>query len=111
MTKSTMHIEHKPGDTCSVNWAGTTLTVIDRDSGEVLSAYLFVGTVDCSKFTFAEAFPSQKIECWISAHVHLFEYLQGVPGMLVPDNCKTATVKANNYDPILNKSYGCIHHE
>lgn len=105
VTKATMHIEHKPGDTCSVDWAGTTLNVIDRYSGEVLQAYLFVGTLDCSKYTFAEAFPSQKIESWIAAHIHMFEYFGGVPETLVPDNCKTATIKASNYDPILNKSY------
>ena len=55
-TKATMHITHKPGDTCSVDWAGTTLQLVDRGSGEIKKAYLFVGTLDCSKYSYTPVF-------------------------------------------------------
>lgn len=104
-TKATMHINHKPGEKCSVDWAGTTINIYDRETGEELPAYLFVGVLDCSKYIFAQAYPSQKMACWISAHVQMFDYFHGVPRIIVPDNCKTAVVKASLDDPQLNRSY------
>jgi len=104
-SKATMHINHKPGEKCSVDWAGTTINFYDRETGEELPAYLFVGVLNCSKYIFAQAFPSQKITHWISAHVQMFNYFQGVPRIIVPGNCKTAVVKASLDDPQLNRSY------
>lgn len=42
-TKATMHLEHKPGETMQVDWAGQTATLVDTDTGERLDAYLFCG--------------------------------------------------------------------
>lgn len=33
-TNATMHLEHKPGDTMQVDWAGQTAAIIDTDTGE-----------------------------------------------------------------------------
>jgi transposase len=46
-----------------------------------------------------------KMESWIQGHVQDFEYLGGVPRLLIPDNTKTAVVKASRYEAELNKSY------
>lgn len=104
-SKATMHIEHKPGEKCSVDWAGTTYDILDEDTGELVPAYLFVGVLNCSKYTFAMAFTSRKIACWVTAHVEMFRYFKGVPLIVVPDNCKTAVVKARLEDPLLNRTY------
>lgn len=104
-TKAVMHINHKPGDEMFVDWAGTKMTVIDRKTGEIIPAYLFVSTIGTSAYPYVEAFPSEKLENWILAHIHAFEYYQGVPRQLVPDNLKTGVKKACNYDPELNKTY------
>ena len=40
-TKATMHLEHKPGETMQVDWAGQTAALVDTDTGERLDAYLF----------------------------------------------------------------------
>jgi len=37
-----MHLEHKPGETMQVDWAGQTAALVDTDTGEKLDAYLFV---------------------------------------------------------------------
>jgi transposase len=42
---------------------------------------------------------------WIDAHVRAFEAIGGVPELVVPDNAKTAVVKASFYDPEVNRSY------
>ena len=40
---ATMHIPRKPGQQAEVDWAGDTAYIIDRDSGEAIKAYIFVG--------------------------------------------------------------------
>jgi hypothetical protein len=38
-------------------------------------------------------------------HVHAFEWYNGIPRLIVPDNTKTAITKPNYYDPVLNRAY------
>lgn len=35
-TKATMHINRKPGELMEVDWAGTTASIIDTDTGGLL---------------------------------------------------------------------------
>jgi transposase len=41
--RATMHIPRKPGEQIEVDWAGDPASVIDRDTGEIIPAYIFVG--------------------------------------------------------------------
>lgn len=114
-TKAVMHIDRKPGYEMLVDWAGTKMSVIDRETGDIFPAHLFVSTIGTSAYPYVEAFPSEKLEYWITAHIHAFEYYNGVPKLLVPDNLKTGVKKACNYDPEINKTYlelsehyGCV---
>lgn len=68
--KATMHLEHKPGDEMQVDWAGQTAFVIDSDTGAAIPAYIFVAVLPYSGYTYVEAFPNEKQESWIEAHVH-----------------------------------------
>ena len=54
VTKATMHIQHKPGDTIEVDWAGDTIPIFDSVTGEQSKAYLFVAVLPCSYFAYAE---------------------------------------------------------
>jgi hypothetical protein len=38
--------------------------------------------------------------------MHAFEYFGGVPKIIIPDNLKSAIIKASFCDPIVNRSYG-----
>lgn len=51
------------------------------------------------------AVASEGLEDWIAAHVGMFAYLGGVPQVIVPDNLKSAVIKADLYDPGLNRTY------
>jgi hypothetical protein len=42
---------------------------------------------------------------WIDAHVRAYEYFGGVPKITISDNTKTAVIKPDRVDPVLNKSY------
>ncbi len=47
----------------------------------------------------------EKLDKWILAHIHAFEYMGGVPRVVVPDNLKSAVTKPNHYDPKVNPAY------
>jgi transposase len=104
-TKATMHISRKPGEQTEVDWAGSQANLIDRDSGEIIPAYIFVAVLSCSQYTYVEAFLKQDLECWIAAHVSAFEFFGGVTRIVTPDNLKTGVTQASWYNPVINKTY------
>ena len=88
-----------------VDWAGNTIPVYDSVTGESSPAYLFVGVLPCSCFVYVEACSDMRSENWLACHVHAFNYFQGVPRLLIPDNLKTGVSKNTRYETILNRSY------
>ena len=101
----TMRQRHRPGEKCFVDFSGQRPTLIDRKSGELLPVELFVGVLGASSFTYAEATASQQLPCWIDAHVHMLEYWEGSPAVLVPDNLKSGVTTPCRYEPEVNRSY------
>jgi len=103
--RASMHIPRKPGRQIEVDWAGGTAKLIDRDTGEIDEAQIFVGVLSYSQYAYVEAFPNQKQVSWINAHINMFNYFGGVSQIIVPDNLKTGVIKANWHDPVINKIY------
>lgn len=103
--RASMHIPRKPGEKLEVDWAGQTASIVDRDSGEVINAYVFVGTLSYSQYSYVEAFLSQDQESWITAHTNMYRFYDGVTRILIPDNLKTGVEKATWYSPVINKTY------
>lgn len=104
-TRATMHLEHKPGETMQVDWAGQTATILDTATGELLDAYLFVAVLPYSGYAYTEAFLDMKQESWITAHVNAYQYFGGVTRILTPDNLKAGVVKNTRSETVLNKAY------
>ena len=105
VTKATMRITHKPVDAMQVDWAGDPLYITDPVTGEENPAFIFVAVLRCSWKTYAEPRSDMKSENCLLCHVHTYHYYGGVPRLLIPDNTKTATIRNNRYETILNKSY------
>ena len=102
----TMRQTHAAGERLFVDYAGDGVpVVIDRLTGEIRMAQIFVAVLGASSFTFAKATWTQALPDWIDAHVRAFEAIGGVPELVVPDNAKTAIVKASFYDPEVNRTY------
>ena len=102
----TMHINHKPGDRVMVDWDGKTMEVCDEYTGEITTAYLFVGTLPFSMLSYVQACPTMKVHDWIDCHIRMFEYFEGVPRLLIPDNLKTGIITNKKYeDPVTNRTY------
>jgi transposase len=102
----TMVQDHKPGEKVFIDWVGDTLDcVVNPDTGEALTAHFFVAVLGYSWYPYAEAFPNEQLECWLTANIHALEYFGGVPRVAVPDNTVTAVTKPHYYEPKLNPAY------
>jgi transposase len=100
-----MRFEHRAGDKCFVDYAGHTVPIIDRHTGEIREAQVFIASLGCSNYTFAEATASQSLPDWLGSHVRAVEYFGGAPAAFVPDNLKSGVQKPHRYDPELNPAY------
>ena len=96
---------HAPGEKLFVDYAGQTAPVVDRHTGEVRGAQVFIAVLGCSNYTYAEATWTQRLSDWLGSHVRALEYLGGCPSAIVPDNLKSAVKRAHRYEPELNPSY------
>lgn len=105
ITKATMRVTHKPGDTMQVDWAGGTIPFFDSITGEEYKAYLFVAALPCSSYLYVEACTDMKQENWLMCHIHAYEYFGGVTRVLVPDNLRTGVTANTRYETQLNESY------
>jgi transposase len=103
--KITLRQHHNPGERMFVDYAGATIPIHDRTSGQIPQAAIFVAAMGFSSYTFAEATWSQELPCWIGSHIRAFEHFSGLPRLVVPDNTKTGVTKACRYEPDLNPTY------
>ena len=102
----TMRQTHAAGERLFVDYAGDGVpVVIDRLTGEIRKAQIFVAVLGASSFTYAEATWSQKLPDWIGAHVRTFAYFGGAARQTVSDNLKAGITKASFYEPMVNRTY------
>lgn len=93
-----MRQTHAPGDKLFVDYAGNTVSITDRDTGEIREASIFVAAMGASSYTYCEATWSQSLPDWIGSHVRAFEYMDRAPMALVPDNLKSGLTKPRQAD-------------
>jgi transposase len=93
------------GEKLLVDYPGQTVPVVDRHTGEVRQAQIFVAVLGASNYTFVEATWTQGLPDWIGSHRRCFEFLGGVPALIIPDNIKPGVTSPCFYDPDLNRTY------
>ena len=103
-----MRQEHVAGDKVFVDYSGKKVPIVDRKTGEIREAELFLGVLGASSYTYAEATWTQTLPDWIGSHVRMFTFFDGVPRLIVPDNLKSGVNRASFYDPEINRSYGVM---
>ncbi len=98
-----MVLQHKAGEKLFVDFVGKKLSYIDRLTGEMVECQVFVGCLPYSDYSFVMAVKSQSTVDFLYALSCCLESLGGVPEVLVPDNLKSAIIKANKYEPGINQ--------
>ncbi len=104
--KPTLRQVHPAGERLFVDFAGSTMAVVEGANGEARQAEIFVAVLGASSFTFACAVWSQAVPEWIGAHVRAFGYFGGVARQLVSDNLKAGVTRACFHEPAVNRTYG-----
>jgi transposase len=100
-----MRLVHKPGARMFVDYAGMTLPVTDRHTGEQTPAQIFVAALGYSHAIYAEATASQKAVDWIGSNTRALGYYGGVVEAVVPDNLKAAVIGPDRYEPRIQDDY------
>lgn len=106
--KRSMRFNHKAGEKIFIDYCGPTIPIVNPDTGELRQAQVFVAVLGASNYTYAVATENQQLESWLSAHVSMFEFFDGVAELLIPDNLKAGVSKACRYEPTLNSSYQAL---
>jgi transposase len=101
----TLRQSHAPGERLFVDYSGQTVPVIDPGTGEVRQAQVFVAVLGASNYTYVEATWSQGLADWTGSHVRCFEFIGGVPAVVVPDNLRSGITAPSFYDPVINPTY------
>jgi transposase len=105
-----MRQSHRAGEKLFVDYAGQTMPVVDRHSGEVYDTEIFIAVLGASNYTYAEATWTQRLPDWIGSHVRALGTIGGVPEIVVPDNLKAAVTRAHRYEPEINRTYVDLAH-
>lgn len=85
--------EHRAGEKLFVDYAGQTMPVRTRPTGELREAQIFVAVLGASNYTYAEATWTQALPDWTASHVRAFAFFGGVPQIVVPNNLKSGVTK------------------
>jgi transposase len=96
---------HRAGEKLFLDYAGQTMPIVDRRTGEVRQAEIFVAVLGASSYTFCEATWTQALPDWIASHVRALRFFGGLPEVLVPDNLKAGVTSPHLYEPDLNPTY------
>ena len=96
---------HLGGEKLFVDYCGQTVPVYDSKTGDSRRAEIFVSVLGASNYTYSEATWTQGLPDWIGSHIHTFEYIEGIPEILVPDNLKSGVQRPCRYEPELNRTY------
>jgi len=101
-----LYHERKAGEIMEVDWMGDTLPcIVDGATGEISEAHFFVATLGYSHYPYAEAFPNEKEESWIRAHINALTYYGALPRIISPDNCKTAIKTPKYFESVIHSAY------
>jgi transposase len=76
-----------------------TIPIHDSQGGAVHPTAIFVAVLGGINYTYAEATESQEPENWIGSRIRTFEFLGGVPKLVIPDNTRCGVNRAFRDEP------------
>jgi transposase len=96
-------LTHASGEKLFVDFAGDKLEYVDPQTGEIIPVHVFVACLPFSDYCFAMAVKGQTTEDFLYALGCSLKAFGGSPKIVVPDNLKAAVIKADPYEPELNR--------
>ncbi|MGH7722491.1 MAG: IS21 family transposase [Candidatus Dormibacteria bacterium] len=93
-----------PGEVAEVDY-GRLGRWFDTINDRWRTVQAFVMTLAYSRMVFVQPVISCDQSAWVAAHVAAFAFFGGVPAQIRLDNLKTGVLRADIYDPQLNRAY------
>jgi len=93
-----------PGEEVQIDYGYLGL-MQDPVTGKKRRVWVFIMVLSHSRHMFARAVLRMDQAAWLENHIIGFEFLGGVPRRLVLDNLTTGVIKADLYDPRINRGY------
>lgn len=78
----------------------------DPEAGRERKLYGFLMTLSHSRHAFLYPVFAEDSAAWLAGHIEAFTFFGAVPRRIVPDNLTAGILKADRYDPRLNRAYG-----
>jgi transposase len=97
--QATMHFEHRPGEYLQVDFAGSPMDYINRETGEIIICPVLVCVLPFSGHMYLEALPNATSEHLFAALGRCITFLGGVPRNVLFDNLKQVVTRSNRYEP------------
>jgi transposase len=94
----------EPGEEAQIDY-GYLGMFLDPVAGKLRRVWAFVMVLAFSRHMFVRPVLKMDQASWTATHVAAFNYFGGAPRLLVSDNLKTGVLRADIYDPKLNRSY------
>ena len=98
-----VRINTEPGEEAQVDFGYIGIT--KDDAGKNRKTWVFNMRLSYSRLDYYERVYDQKVETFITAHIHAFEAFGGVPKYVRIDNLKSAILEASFYEPLYQQSY------
>ncbi len=102
--KATVRIETPPGEEAQVDFGYAGL-MQDRETERKRRTWAFIMTLSASRHKFVRFVFRQDTDMWLDCHERAFAFFGGVPKRIILDNLKSGVLKADLYDPTLNRAY------
>lgn len=103
---ASMPVNRKPGEKMYIDWVGDQPELLtDIKTGEIQKVHLFLTTIGVSSLMYAEAFPNEKLPCFIDGCTHAVSFYGGIAKYFVPDNLRTAVTKHTKDELILQSTF------
>jgi hypothetical protein len=101
--KPTMVMTYKPGELMQVDWAGAKFKYFEGD--KLCYAHTLIFSLPWSGMVYAEPFKNERIDSFLEGHINAFNFFQGAPLLIRPDNLKVGVIKPDKYSPLINEQY------
>jgi transposase len=102
--KVTVRIETAPGEEAQVDFGYCGL-MHDPVTEKNRRAWVFIMTLSSSRHKFIRFVFRQDTDTWLDCHERAFAFFGGVPRRIILDNLKAGVLKADLYDPTMNRAY------
>jgi hypothetical protein len=93
-----------PGEEVQVDF-GRLGKWTDPTTGETMILHAFIMVLSFSRHMFVAVVRRMDASAWLTCHQRAFAFFEAVPARIILDNLKDGVLKADLYDPLLNRGY------